>query len=96
MRSTVHKRAMQNYLQQANFNDNQQSKVQMMRQTTDKNIDNGPDQMTARWLDKKLSEHLDTMINMIITECNIDSYKWRKVLANSTKHAVMTIKPCLV
>ena len=40
-----------------------------------------------------MSEHLDTMINMIISECNIDSKRWRKVIANSTKHAVMTIKP---
>ena len=64
-----------------------------MRKMTSKSPEVGPDHQTGKWLDKKLSDHLDTMINMIIAEYNIDSYKWRKVLANSTKHAVMTIKP---
>ena len=51
------------------------------------------DSTTTRWLDKKLSEHLDCMIDMIIREYNVDSNRWRKVIANSTKHAVLTIKP---
>ena len=66
----------------------------MMRRQSVKNGDTpGLDVVTAKWLDKKLSEHLDAMINMIIAECDIDSKRWRKVIANSTKHAVMTIKP---
>ena len=61
------------------------------------NTDTGPNQKldstTTRWLDKKLSEHLEDMIDMIIKEYKVDSNKWRKVIANSTKHAVLTIKP---
>ena len=33
------------------------------------------------------------MIDQVIVEYSIDSLKWRKILANCTKHAVMTIKP---
>ena len=90
MRSTIHKRAMNNYLRQANMaDDSKASIVDNSAAVEEKKVD----QMTARWLDKKLSDHLDTMINKIITEYNIDSNKWRKVIVNSTKHAVMTIKP---
>ena len=40
-----------------------------------------------------MSEHLEDMIGIIIKDFKIDSNKWRKVIANSTKHAVLTIKP---
>ena len=33
------------------------------------------------------------MIDMVIREYSVDSNRWRKVIANSTKHAVLTIKP---
>ena len=45
----------------------------MMREMTRKGPLQDTDNVTGKWLDKKLSEHLDTMINMIISEYNIDS-----------------------
>ena len=33
------------------------------------------------------------MIDEVIEEHKIDSLKWRKIMANCTKHAVMTIRP---
>ena len=33
------------------------------------------------------------MIDQVIQDYGIDSLKWRKILANCTKHAVMTIRP---
>ena len=51
------------------------------------------DRRTNEWLNHKLRCHLDAMIDDVIEEHNIDSLKWRKILANCTKHAVMTILP---
>ena len=33
------------------------------------------------------------MIDDVIVEHKIDSFRWRKIMANCTKHAVMTIRP---
>ena len=51
------------------------------------------DKQTNEWLNYKLRSHLDAMIDEVIEEHKIDSYKWRKIMANCTKHAVMTIRP---
>ena len=48
---------------------------------------------TNAWLDRKIGLHLDKMIDDVMAELHIDSVKWRKILANCTKHAVQTIKP---
>ena len=48
---------------------------------------------TNEWLNYKLRCHLDNMIDQVIQDYKIDQYKWRKILANCTKHAVMTIRP---
>ncbi len=51
------------------------------------------DRRTNEWLNYKLRCHLDQMIDDVIEEHKIDSYRWRKIMANCTKHAVMTIRP---
>lgn len=51
------------------------------------------DKQTNEWLNYKLRSHLDAMIDEVIEEHKIDSYKWRKIMANCSKHAVMTIRP---
>ena len=51
------------------------------------------DKRTNAWLNTKLRNHLDDMIDSIIEQNGISSMKWRKILANCTKHAVMTIRP---
>lgn len=48
---------------------------------------------TNEWLNYKLRQHLNSMIDQVIDEFKIESFKWRKIMANCTKHAVMTIRP---
>lgn len=45
------------------------------------------------WIDKKLAVHIQTMIDQIIKEYNIDSQKWRRLIIKSTQNAVQTIRP---
>lgn len=33
------------------------------------------------------------MIDQVIEDHKIESHRWRKILANCTKHAVMTVRP---
>ena len=51
------------------------------------------DKRTNDWLNYKLRCHLDAMIDKFVELYEIEPLKWRKILANCTKHAVMTIRP---
>jgi 1-phosphatidylinositol-3-phosphate 5-kinase len=45
------------------------------------------------WIDRKLNQHIQHMIDQVISDFGIDSSRWRKMIVRSTQNAVQTIRP---
>mmetsp|Transcript_25743 Transcript_25743/g.34397 ORF Transcript_25743/g.34397 Transcript_25743/m.34397 type:complete len:138 (-) Transcript_25743:4138-4551(-) len=89
--SATNKRAVQNFLSAESEIKHQAQEATIDAEQAD--VSRVTDSQTNEWLNYKLRAHLDTMIDQVIEEHKIDSHKWRKIIANCTKHAVMTIRP---